>query len=63
MKGDMEVEILTEPSDMGQALRRKERIMMDADEAKLYVCSPNAARGNKRPGYMVDDDSGYGDTQ
>lgn len=58
MKGDMEVEVLKEPSDLARAKRRMERIVMTADEAKLYACSPNAARDNVHPGYP---DSDYGE--
>lgn len=56
MKGDMEVEVLTEPSDLEHAAKRAKRIFMDADEMKLYCEAPNAARGNKHPGYSTDED-------
>lgn len=62
MKGDMEVEILTEPAPKSYK-ERMDKIVMTEAERELYAYCPNAARGNKRPGYMVDDDSGYGDTQ
>ena len=58
MKGDMEVEVLTDPSDsMGLAKGRKrmERIVSDSTEQQLWRESPNAARDNKRPGYPCED--------
>lgn len=62
MKGDMEVEVLKEPTDDRYSARMK-KIVMTPEEQKLYVYCPNAARDNKRPGYPADDDSGYGDSQ
>ena len=62
MKGDMEVEVLTEPKD-DKAAGRMKKMMMSEAERMLFCHSPNAARDNKHPGYMVDEDSGYGDTQ
>mgnify|MGYP001587478949 FL=1 len=49
MKGDMEVEVLTEPSDAGRAKQRMSKIVMSAEEKKLYCGAPNAARGNDHP--------------
>ena len=67
MKGEMEVEVLSEDSllrdDLAKASRRMSRIVMSEDEQKLYCENPLAARGNKNPGYPVGEDSGYGDTQ
>ena len=62
MKGEMEVEVLTEPSDYRASARMK-KIVMTAEEQELYRYCPTAARNNKHPGFPVDDDSGYGDTQ
>jgi len=62
MKGDMEVEVLTEPMDY-RARSRMEKMVMTPEEQELFCYCPNAARGNKRPGFPADDDSGYGDSQ
>lgn len=65
MKGDMEVEVLSEDSLMRDALakasRRMGRIVMTKDEQKLFCENPLAARDNQHPGCPTDDDSGYGD--
>lgn len=62
MKGEMEVEVLSEDSLMrdaqAKASRRLKSMTMTAEEQKLYCDNPNAARGNKHPGYP---DSDYGD--
>lgn len=58
----MDVEVLDEPAPRSYR-ERMNKIVMSEAEAELYAYCPNAARGNKRPGYVVDDDSGYGDTQ
>ena len=67
MKGDMEVEVLSEDSLMRDAMAKAERrmksMMMSADEQMLYCENPAAARNNKHPGYPAEKDSGYGDTQ
>lgn len=59
---EMQVEVLDEPMDY-RASERMKRIVMTEGERALYVGCPNAARNNKHPGYKVDDDSGYGDSQ
>jgi hypothetical protein len=63
MKGDMEVEVLSEDVDTGRYERRMKRIVMTPEEQELYAFCPERAKANKRPGYPADDDSGYGDTQ
>lgn len=60
MKGDMEIEILTEPSDAARARKRMARMTMTAEEQLLYKCAPNAARGNKHPAYPDED---YGELE
>ena len=63
MKGDMEVEVLKEDVDTERYERRMKRIVMTKDEQELYAFCPERAKANKRPGYPVGEDSGYGDTQ
>ena len=62
MKGEMEVEVLSEEPLMQDALKKASRrakgMMMTADEAKLFCENPNAARGNKHPAYPDDDYGG-----
>lgn len=53
MKGDMNVEVLTEPKD-DKAAGRMKKMMMTEEEMRLYCHSPNAARDNKHPGYPTD---------
>jgi len=53
MKGDMEVEILTEPKDTLGA-KRKARCIMSAEEQELYRYDANAAKNNRNPGYPTD---------
>ena len=64
MKGEMEVEVLSEEPNERDALKKASRrakgMMMTADEAKLFCENPNAARGNKHPAYPDDD---YGELE
>ena len=60
MKGDMEVEILKEPSDAAHAKQRMAKCVMTPAEQALYRYAPNAARGNIHPGYPDED---YGEME
>jgi hypothetical protein len=54
MKGDMEIEMLTDPSDemgMAKCKKRMARIVADKEEQMLAAYSNNASRDNARPGY------------
>jgi len=59
MKGDMEVEVLTDPSEAmanAKARRREKLIVMSAAEQDRYCEDPNGATStNDAPGYPCED--------